>query len=280
MPRQEIYAAGQDHYQGPYRLRLGQDPLGEPICLPSAISSVPNHTSRPSSAPAEAAETVGRSPNGTEGPRLQLPAGQGARAVKPIVAQNPCVSEPPWQARGSLRPAGRQQRERHHPPVGGATAARAAIVPATALTDCGCSLAATVHPPGQRHGAAADEITPRHGTTRTTITVGGRGAWGSRVRCGVPWHGDVAGFGPYSPAPSRLFGGKDVGGLGGAWASGCCVHGGQGGLRESTGGNHQQRDRFPAADRGRKTAWAARNRGQDRCVEPDVLRAAMPWRCC
>ena len=29
MPRQEIYAAGQDHYQGPYRLRLGQDPLGE-----------------------------------------------------------------------------------------------------------------------------------------------------------------------------------------------------------------------------------------------------------
>jgi hypothetical protein len=66
------------------------------------------------------------------------------------------------------------------------------MVPATALTECGCSLAATVHRPGQRHGAAVGEITPRHGTTCTTITVGGRRAWGSRVRCGVPWHGTVA----------------------------------------------------------------------------------------
>jgi hypothetical protein len=83
-------------------------------------------------------------------------------------------------------------------------AARALNVSATALTECGCSLAATVHPPASSTGAAADEITPHHGTTRTTITVGARRSAGLGPT-GQMWSPLVTrpspSFGPYSPAP-------------------------------------------------------------------------------
>src|SRR5207245_2155362 len=66
-----------------------------PISPTLVISSAPNHTSRQTNVPAAAAQTAGRSPNGTVGPRLQLPAGQLVRAMKPIAAQKACISEPP-----------------------------------------------------------------------------------------------------------------------------------------------------------------------------------------
>ena len=50
-------------------------------------------------------------------------------------------------------------------------AASALTVWATGSKECGCSPAATVHPPTIRTRAAADEITPHHGTPRTTTTV-------------------------------------------------------------------------------------------------------------
>jgi hypothetical protein len=119
-----------------------------PTCPPRVISSAANHTSRPSSAPAATAETLGRSPPGTEDPRLRPPSGQAVRAMKPIVAQNACAREPPLagsgvrrdqyagytasdqdepsgrggrperQARYDIADTHRQQHERHHPPVG------------------------------------------------------------------------------------------------------------------------------------------------------------------
>ena len=66
-----------------------------PTCRPPAISSAPNHTSRPSSTPAALAETAGRSPAGTKGPRFRAASGQAARAIKPTAAQKVCGSEPP-----------------------------------------------------------------------------------------------------------------------------------------------------------------------------------------
>ena len=65
------------------------------------------------------------------------------------------------------------------------SAARALMVLATALTERGCSPAATVHPPTRSTGAAADEATPHHGTTRTTTTIGA-GALDHRARSRHP----------------------------------------------------------------------------------------------
>jgi hypothetical protein len=48
------------------------------------------------------------------------------------------------------------------------------MVLATGLTERGCSLAATVHPPTRSTGAAAEETTPHQGTTRTTTTIDGQ----------------------------------------------------------------------------------------------------------
>lgn len=48
------------------------------------------------------------------------------------------------------------------------TAARELTVLVTELKEPGCSQAASVHPPTSSTGAAADETTPHHGTSRTT----------------------------------------------------------------------------------------------------------------
>jgi hypothetical protein len=186
----------------------------------------------------------------------------------------------PWQARGSPRPAGRPHRRRsglaarvRPPPLAlgpsrhrrrpppavrqslpsgrrrPPTAARALMVLATGLTERGCSAAATVHPAGRPGGGGrGDYAPPRHHLNdhhRRRPAAGGPGTHGSDV--GVPCHGAVA---HTRRRPRSLFGGKDVGGLGGAWAGGCGVHGGPGGSRGSTGGNDQQRDRFPPAGCG------------------------------
>ena len=47
-----------------------------------------------------------------------------------------------------------------------------AVLSETGLKDGGCSHAATVHPPTSSTGAAADDVTPHHGTSGTVITLG------------------------------------------------------------------------------------------------------------
>ncbi len=53
-----------------------------------------------------------------------------------------------------------------------------------------CSMAATVHPPTSSTGAAADESTPHHGTSRTGTTIGetthGPPPNGRTTHCGSP----------------------------------------------------------------------------------------------
>ena len=41
----------------------------------------------------------------------------------------------------------------------------------TGSKEPGCNMAATVHPPTSNTGAAADESTPHHGTSRTRTTI-------------------------------------------------------------------------------------------------------------
>jgi hypothetical protein len=48
------------------------------------------------------AETAGRSPAGTLGPRPRPATGQAAMAMKPTAAQNVCGSEPPLPARSGF----------------------------------------------------------------------------------------------------------------------------------------------------------------------------------
>jgi hypothetical protein len=173
-----------------------------PACPPPVTSSAANHTSRHSSTPAAPTDTRGRSPQGTEGPRRWLPAGQAVRAMKPAVAQNACGSEPPPLAGSGFaatsmpatppaismsRPAevaglnASPVKTSQAPTPRSATvithrsvapcAARALMVLATASKEPGWSPAATVHPPTNSMGATADESTPHHGTLGTTTTV-------------------------------------------------------------------------------------------------------------
>jgi hypothetical protein len=73
-----------------------------PSRAPPAISSAPNHSKTPSKSTEAAAETCGRSPHGTEGPRRRSAAGQAAIAASPAAAVSACRSEPPPPAGSGL----------------------------------------------------------------------------------------------------------------------------------------------------------------------------------
>ena len=174
-----------------------------PACPPPVTRSRRNHARRASNVAAALADTAGRSPHGTDGPRRQAAAGQATRAAKPTPAQNAWLSEPPAcsgfaatstpAAPPTIRisrpggPAGRSASPvmtSQAPANANAsvithrsaapTAARALTVPLAASKDRGCSRAATVPPATSSSGAAADETTPHHGTPHAAATAGDR----------------------------------------------------------------------------------------------------------
>ena len=83
-------AAGQHHGQRPQRLRGAEDALGQAACPPPVISSAANQASRASSTATTPADTAGRRPHGTQGPRRQAPAGQATSAAQPAAPQIMC----------------------------------------------------------------------------------------------------------------------------------------------------------------------------------------------
>ena len=169
-----------------------------PACPPKLISSTPNQAARASSTATAPADTGGRSPHGTEGPRRQAPAGQATTPAHPAAAKTMCgtgklvpgcsgfaatsmpaaapainISRPGVPAERSASPV-----TTSHAPTStnvsvithrsaAPTAASALTVSATGLTGCGCNPAATVHPATISTGAATDDTTPHHGTYRT-----------------------------------------------------------------------------------------------------------------
>ena len=196
----------EDHRQRPRRLRSGQDPLGQgDLPVPGdQLRAEPHQQAKQH--PGGAAETPGRSPAGTKGPRFRAASGQAARATKPTAAQSVCGSDPPSPAGSgnaatstvATPPVTRMSRPT--PPAAAPapsptwqaptpasasvithwsaapSAASELIVPATAFKEPGCSPAATVQPPTSSTGATAEETRPHHGTPRTTTTVGERPA--------------------------------------------------------------------------------------------------------
>ena len=169
-----------------------------PACPPPVISYAANQASRVSSAATALADTTGRSPQGTKGPRRHAHAGQATSAPHPAAAQIMCgsgkfvpacsglaatrmpatapdikISRPVALAGRSASPVTKSQAPTtrnvsvitHRSAAPGA--ASALTVWATGSKERGCSPAATVHPIVISSGAAADEITPHHGTPRT-----------------------------------------------------------------------------------------------------------------
>src|ERR1022692_492278 len=173
-----------------------------PACPPPVISSVPNQASRASSTVTALADTAGRRPHGTDGPRRQAPAGQATSAAHPAAVQIMCgsgklvpgcsgfaatrmpaaaaairISRPGALAGRSEIPVTTSQAPTtrnvsvitHRSAAPGAASTLTGW--ATGSKERGCSPAATVHPATISTGAAADETTPHHGTPRTTTTV-------------------------------------------------------------------------------------------------------------
>src|ERR1039457_5615255 len=173
-----------------------------PACPPPVISSAPNQASRASSTVTAPADTAGRRPHGTDGPRRQAPAGQATSAAHPAAVQIMCgsgklipgcsgftatrtpaaaaairISRPGALAGRSEIPVTTSQAPttRNVSVITNLSAAPDAASTltgwATGSKERGCSPAATVHPATISTGAAADETTPHHGTPRTTTTV-------------------------------------------------------------------------------------------------------------
>jgi hypothetical protein len=162
------------------------------------ISSAPNQATSTSSTTTAPADTTGRKPHGTEGPRRQAPAGHATTPAQPTAAQTICgtgklvpacsgfaatsmpptapaikISRPAALAGRSASPVTKTQAptttnvsditHRSAAP----TAASALTGSATASTGRGCSPAAMLHPATISTGATADGTTPHHGTPRT-----------------------------------------------------------------------------------------------------------------
>src|SRR5215831_5907191 len=152
---------------------------------------MPNQATRASNSATTPADTAGRSPHGTEGPRRHAPAGQPTTPAHPAAAQimwatgnlvpgysgfaatsipatAPAIkiSRPGTPAGRSARPVTKTQQptttnvsditHRSAAP----TAASALTGSATGSKEGGCSPAATVHPATISTGAAADDATP------------------------------------------------------------------------------------------------------------------------
>src|ERR1700722_6264246 len=172
-----------------------------PACPLPVISSTANQATRASSTTTAPADTAGRRPHGTEGPRRHAPAGHATSAAHPMMAQIMCgsgklvpgcsglaatsrpatapairISRPGARAGRSASPVTKSQPPTtrkasvitHRSTAPGAASALTVWV--TGSNEC-WSPAATVHPLTISTGAAADEATPHHGTTRTTTTV-------------------------------------------------------------------------------------------------------------
>src|ERR1017187_4292032 len=173
-----------------------------PACPPPVISSAPNQASRASSTVTALADTAGRRPHGTDGPRRQAPAGQATSAAHPAAVQIMCgsgklvpgcsgfaatrmpaaaaairISRPGALAGRSEIPVTTSQAPTtrnvsvitHRSAAPGAASTLTGW--ATGSKERGCSPAATVPPATISTGAGADETTPHHGTPRTTTTV-------------------------------------------------------------------------------------------------------------
>jgi hypothetical protein len=187
-----------------------------PASPPPVISSTPNQATRASSTATAPADTPGRRPHGTDGPRRQAPAGQATTPAHPTAAQIMCgtgklvpgcsgfaatsmpatapaikISRPGTRAGRRARPVAKTQAptttnvsditHRSAAP----TAASALTGSATGSNERGCSPAAMLHPATVSTGAAADETTPHQGTPCTVY----QRSW---------WHRTSADDGPSS----------------------------------------------------------------------------------
>jgi hypothetical protein len=151
-----------------------------PACPPPMTNCVLNHMSRASIIPAATAETAGRSPHGTEGPRRYAPSGQATRAAKPtaaLVAQRApgvlgvrrdqqagetachqdeaagCGGQPERQPGYDLAGPCRYERERHHPAVSSAHRLEGADSTGYRSKDRGCNRATSRDFPRSLNGA-------------------------------------------------------------------------------------------------------------------------------
>ncbi len=162
------------------------------------INWAPNQATRPSSTATALADTTGRRPHGTHGPRRQAPAGQPTTPAHPTAAKIMCgsgkrvpgcrglaatsrpatapvikITRPAILAGRSASPVTKSQTATstnvsvitHRSAAPGA--ASALTVWATGSKGRGCSPAAMLHPATISTGAAAAEARPHHGTPRT-----------------------------------------------------------------------------------------------------------------
>src|ERR1700733_6512418 len=176
-----------------------------PVIPPLVVSSMRYQANGARSVATAAADTTGRSPQGTEGPRRHAPVDQAIRAVKVTPAHSPCAGEPPtcsgFAATSTLAAPAAARISRpgiaagrsaiavaiSHAPVTanaavithGSTASRSVrvlTVLASQLNEGGCRAVATAHPPTRNTRAAAAESTPHQGTGRHAATGDNRAA--------------------------------------------------------------------------------------------------------